>query len=200
MTKEEEPEPAEQPEEETIQLAGLPEFTQAPVMPTGEQADLDNLNSRAIQTSIRELAADITSFEGPVHPSRLASFVGAAFGYSRVTTKRAKDILSVGFIGHATDDEGFIYPKGVDPTTYKEFKVGNTRHPDQIALTELANLMNHICKVGQGCRKEQLLKVTAQTLGITRLTTQLQTRLTLAIALGIGSGRLTKQGDYLVAN
>ncbi len=94
--------------------------------------------------------------------------------------------------------EGFSYPKGVDPNSYKEFKVGNTCYPDQIALSELANLMNHICKVGQGCRKEQLLKVTAQTLGITRLTTQLQTRLTLAIALGIGSGRLTKQGEYLL--
>ena len=66
-------------------------------------------------------------------------------------------------------------------------------------VIQLTNPMNHTCKVGQGCHKEQLLKVSAQTLGITRLTTQLQTRLTLAIALGIGSGRLTKQGEYLTA-
>ena len=68
------------------------------------------------------------------------------------------------------------------------------------SIPQLENLMNHICKHGQGCRKEQLQKVTAQTLGITRLTTQLQTRLTLAIALGLGSGRLGKQGEYLIAN
>ena len=68
------------------------------------------------------------------------------------------------------------------------------------SIPQLENLMNHICKVGQGCREEQLTKVTATALGIARLTTQIQTRLTLAIAQGIGTGRLVKQGEYLIAN
>ena len=169
-------------------------------MPTGSQSDLDDLNNRAVQVAIRDLAADVTALEGPVSPARLASFVGAAFGYSRVTAKRAQGILSVGFVGHATDQEGFIYPRGIDPNSFSEFKVGQGRHPDEIALPELANIMNKICELGQGCREEQLTKVTGQTLGITRLTTQLQTRLNLAIALGISTGRLARQGEYLTAN
>jgi SpoU rRNA methylase family enzyme len=197
-----EPQPAEQSDGDPLsdQLAGLPRFTHSPVMPTGSQSDLDDLNNRAVQVAIRDLAADVTALEGPVSPARLASFVGAAFGYSRVTAKRAQGILSVGFVGHATDQEGFIYPRGVDPNSFSEFKVGQGRHPDEIALPELANIMNKICELGQGCREEQLTKVTAQTLGITRLTTQLQTRLNLAIALGISTGRLARQGEYLTAN
>ncbi len=182
----------------TDQLAGLPKFTHPPVMPTGSQSDLDDLNNRAVQVATRDLAADVTSLKGPVSPARLASFVGAAFGYSRGAAKRAQGILSIGFIGHATDQEGFIYPRGIDPNNFSEFKVGEGRHPDEIALTELANIMNKICELGQGCREEQLLKVTAQTLGITRITTQLQTRLNLAIALGISTGRLARQGDYIL--
>jgi hypothetical protein len=195
-------EPTEQADNDPLneQLAGLPRFTHSPVMPTGAQSDLDDLNNRNVQVAIRDLAADVTALEGPVSPARLASFVGAAFGYSRVTAKRAQGILSVGFVGHATDQEGFIYPRGVDPANFTDFKVGEGRHPDEIALTELANIMNKICELGQGCREEQLTKVTAQTLGITRLTTQLQTRLNLAIALAISTGRLARQGEYLIAN
>lgn len=195
-------EPTEQADNDPLneQLAGLLRFTHSPVMPTGAQSDLDDLNNRNVQVAIRDLAADVTALEGPVSPARLATFVGAAFGYSRVTAKRAQGILSVGFVGHATDQEGFIYPRGVDPANFTDFKVGEGRHPDEIALTELANIMNKICELGQGCREEQLTKVTAQTLGITRLTTQLQTRLNLAIALAISTGRLARQGEYLIAN
>lgn len=194
-----EEQPQEQPENKDA-IANLPQFTQAPVMPTGEQEDLDNLGSREIQAAIRSLAADITSFEGPVSATRLANFIGAAFGYTRITAKRIQSILSVGFVGHATDQEGFIYPKGIDPNAFKDFKAGEGRHPDEISLNELANIMNHICKAYQGCRKEQLIKVTSTALGISRQTTQIQTRLTLAIAQGIGTGRLVKQGEYLIAN
>lgn len=166
----------------------------------GKQSDLDLVFDKKIMASIRQLVALVTATEGPCHPSRVASFVGSAFGYERVVAKRVNEILSVKFPGHKTDDEGFFYPSGADPDEYKGFSIspqGAFRPIGAISLIELANAMSELASFTQGCASNELTRTTAALFGFQKISAAMDERLNEALVLGLSTDRLVQRGEYI---
>ena len=166
----------------------------------GKQSDLDLVFDKKIMASIRQLVALVTATEGPCHPSRVASFVGGAFGYERVVAKRVNEILSVKFPGHKTDDEGFFYPSGADPDEYKGFSIspqGAFRPIGAISLIELANAMSELATFTQGSSSTDLTRNTALLFGFQKISAAMDERLNEALVLGLSTDRLVQRGEYI---
>jgi superfamily I DNA and/or RNA helicase len=180
----------------------LQHFTPAEQTRAGLQTDLDYLFDRKVVEAIRKLVDKVTANEGPCHPSRIASYIGGAFGYERVVAKRVREIIAVKFPGHDTDAEGFIYPLGKDAKTYKEFAIspdGIYRHHETISLVEIANFMKAFCAFTHGFQPESLVKNASLAFGFKSMSKSIQERFSEALQFGLATGRLTQRDDYILA-
>ncbi|MBC7593528.1 MAG: DUF3320 domain-containing protein [Kineosporiaceae bacterium] len=186
----------------TTTWRGIDEWTPWPVRRMGEQWHLDQLHDPLVAGSIHEAAQEIVATEGPISPQRLARQIGLAHDMQRVVTKRVEDILSVPMPLLSRDEEGFLFLAASGPDdhlTWQRSEPGAGRDIGEISLTELANAMRDVCKIGLGMNREDLIRVAAQAFGVSRVTVGIRSRMEQAIGNGTRRGRISEREGYFEA-
>lgn len=178
--------------------------TWSPIAPVilGEQHYLDYLHDKRIQAEVRNIVDQLTAHEGPVSSERLAKLVAACFGFNRVVSSRVAAINGIGFPGQVRDREGFLFPKGVNPDTYPDWKkspAGSGRSIQDVSIREIKNAMIAISRVAQGVALEELTKETSRVFGVQKVSKDIAARLDAAITSAIQRGELIQDGAYLKA-
>lgn len=183
-------------------IESLPHWHFIAPVTLGSQDSLNYLFDQGIQSQIRSVVGQLTERLGAISPTYIAKFIGECYGYSRVTATRANGILGIGFPGHHTDEEGFVFPSGIKPEEYSQWlpdPKNSERKAEEISLIELANAMTDICRVSQGFDPEKLLTETAKAFGIARMSTAIKERFVNARSLALTLGKMHQEGDYLKA-
>lgn len=152
----------------------------------GDVSVLNDLPKLTAKQKVRAVAAEIVEAEGPVHIDRVAQLVAASFGLHKLHAARASKIAyQVKASGLRVDKAKFVWPSGLDPETWTEFRP-NTSTVDRsflfISPVEVANAMRFLKRTKPGLTDAELDTATLQTFGRRRRTTQFSAHLARAKA------------------
>lgn len=156
-------------------------------VPVGDVSVLNDLPKRAAKQKVRAVASEIVEAEGPVHLERLAQLVAASFGLHKVHAARINKIAyQVKASGLLVDKQKFVWPNGVDPDQWREFRP-NTSQVDRpflyISAVEIANAMRFLKMRDPELSNPELDAATLRTFGRKRRTQQFIAHLAKAKAL-----------------
>lgn len=156
-------------------------------VPVGDVSLLNDLPRLAAKQKVRAVAAEIVEAEGPIHIDRLAQLVAASFGLHKLHAARASKIAyQVKASGLRIDKVKFVWPDGVDPETWIEFRP-NTSKVDRsflfVSPVEIANAMRFLKERRPELSDNELDSATLQTFGRRRRTQQFAVHLARARAL-----------------
>lgn len=170
----------------------------------GDKAVLDQLNTRSAKDEVINLIHEIVDCEAPIHSSRLATLVGHAYGYGRVTETRAKQINDI-IRGIKQDKESFYFPRSLthvhDYTQYRpqDSTTGQNRVFEEISIVELANAASALVRQHNEIDEEILLVELMRTFGGARLTAGIRERLQEALKFAVRKKYMVKiQQRYTV--
>jgi len=152
---------------------------------------------------VEHVVSQLTETEGPVSEKRATTFVAKCFGLASVQAARQAEILdAISSSKFKRDKEGFIFPSGVDPKKYREWRK-QTDHASRplanISLVEIANAMATICSKTAGMDTAQLAKQVSIAFGVTKLTSVADARIKSAEVFGVKNGILSEK-DGLVTS
>lgn len=104
-------------------LVGEERLTFDPWVPVavGDPEILDDFRRRAAREKVRAVAAEIVEAEGPISLERLGHLIASAFG-SQNRKKRAGRIWRQVRATQHVDNHGFVWPEGIDPAIWVEFR------------------------------------------------------------------------------
>lgn len=166
----------------------------------GKQEYLDYLHAPQVQEVVRDIAKQLTDYEGPVSRERFAKFVAECFGFSRVVKNRIDNINKVPLPAHARDNEGFLYPVHTRPSEFTIWRRGgghDSRSIAEISHYEIANAMVHLADVAMGISRDEIVTETARILGSQRNSAAIVSRLEQSLGLALQSERLIEDGGNL---
>ncbi|WP_237160384.1 DUF3320 domain-containing protein [Mycolicibacter engbaekii] len=169
-----------------------------PVM-AGDISVLDNLQAEYLKQMVRGVIRDVIAAEGPIHPDRLAKLVAGAFGLNRVAESRRRAIrqLVPADYYRRSDPEGFYWPAGIDPESWRVVRCpvdGESRPIDEVSLIEIGNAMLVIAEQTGGIEAEELKREALELFGGKRMTAGIKARLGDALAAAL-TKRLLEGGD-----
>ncbi|UGQ39586.1 DUF3320 domain-containing protein [Rhodococcus aetherivorans] len=153
----------------------------------GDISVLDDLPKMTAKQKVRAVAIEIVEAEGPIHVDRLAQHVATSFGVRKLYSNRATKIIrQAKSAGLLIDGEKFVWPEGVTPETWMEFRPNSNevdRPFQHISPTEIANAMRFLKGHSPNMSDEELNISTLRTFGRKRRTKQCAIQLEKAIAL-----------------
>ncbi len=156
-------------------------------VPVGDISVLDDLPKLAAKQKVRAVAVEIVEAEGPIHVDRLAQHVAASFGVRKLYSNRASKIVrQARSAGLLIDDEKFVWPDGITPETWSEFRPNSNevdRPIQHISPTEIANAMHFLKQHSPNMSYDELDSSTLRTFGRTRRTKPCAIQLEKAKAL-----------------
>ncbi|PQM53358.1 DNA helicase [Mycolicibacter virginiensis] len=161
----------------------------------GDVSVLDEVATQYAKEKVRNVIEAVIAAEGPIHPDRLAKLVAGAFGLNRVAESRRKAIrqLVPADYYRRSDPEGFYWPAGIDPQTWRVVRCpddGASRPIDEISLIEIGNAMLVIAEQTGGIEAEELKREALGLFGGKRMTAGIETRLGEALERAVASGWL----------
>ena len=168
----------------------------------GTRTDLGSLPTGRHATSVAELVRAVVSSEGPVSTERVVRVVAHAYGLSRVVGQRAEQISAAIPTDLRRDAEGFIWPDTVDPLSWNGFRStqpGQDRPLEDVALREISNAMVDVAVSSFGIDADELVRQTARTFGLSRVTAATRPRLELALDVACRDGRLRRDAGLVTA-
>lgn len=169
----------------------------------GEPSHLNNLADPDVRAAIIEIADSMTIHEGPVSPARFARTVAKGFGLTSVKSEKAAAINSIPPTAkYARDGEGFVFPEGVKPNDYRDWRRQETaegRELADISLIEIANVMRDLCQLTHGMNEADLFRQTYMALGRTKLGAVAAARMAEALKVGYKAGLLDEDEDLVIA-
>lgn len=153
----------------------------------GDISVLNELPKLAAKQKVRAVAVEIVEAEGPIHIDRLAQLVAASFGVGRLHSDRAAKIKNqVKASGLQIDKSKFVWPSGVDPDTWAEFRPNSSqvdRPLPHISPVEIANAMRFLSSRRAGFSSSEIDSATLRTFGRRRRTQQFSAHLGKAKSL-----------------
>lgn len=157
-----------------------------PVLVGGVET-LDQLPKMAAKQKVRAVAAVVVDAEGPIHLDRLAQLVAASFGVRKLHAKRAAQIKrQVKAAGLLVDHDGFVWPDGLDPSRWEEFRPNSSavdRPFWHISPVEIANARRFITRQDAAADAATIDSATLRTFGRRRRTRRIGSHLAKAWAL-----------------
>ncbi|QNF95362.1 Swt1 family HEPN domain-containing protein [Janibacter sp. YB324] len=118
------------------------------VVQVGTVDVLDDLPKKVAKEKVRTVAVEIATYEGPIKIDRLTDLTALSFGLQRVRASRAKKIsYQIRQAGLFVDDEGFVWPREIDPASWSEFRPNDSaagRSFTDISCVEIANAARFI--------------------------------------------------------
>lgn len=168
----------------------------------GDLSVLDDLATEWAKKQVRAVIHEVIAAEGPIHPDRLAKLVAGAFGLNRVAESRRKAIrqLVPADYYRRSDPEGFYWPAGLDPETWRVVRCpadGVVRPLDEISLIEIGNAMLVVAEQTGGIEAEELKREALGLFGGKRMTAGIEVRLGEALEGAVGKGVLVESGAGL---
>lgn len=156
-------------------------------VPVGGVSILDDLPKVIAKQKVRAVAIEIVEAEGPIHSERMAQLVAASFGVQKLYSSRAAKIVrQARSIGLLIDDDKFVWPDGIDPSSWGEFRPNDSQvdRPFQhVSPVEIANAMRRILVMRPDLSDADLDAETLQTFGRKRRTRIAAAQLSKARAL-----------------
>ncbi len=168
--------------------------------PAGDRKVLDQLSDARTARTVRRLLLAGVKAEGPVHRDRLARLAAAAHGLTRVTETRRDALL--GLLPAELLVGDFVWPEGTaaaDHTGFRRQAAGTDRPLEHVAPEEIGNAMRALCRAGAGLGQDELFLRTAEVFGYRRRTPSLAPLLERALEVALGSGRLVRGDDGILA-
>jgi len=164
---------------------------------------LDEVSTQYAKQKVRTVIEAVIAAEGPIHPDRLAKLVAGAFGLSRVAESRRKAIrqLVPADYYRRSDAEGFYWPAGIDPESWRVVRCpldGESRPIDEVSLIEIGNAMLVIAEQTGGIEAEESKREALGLFGGKRMTAGIEARLGEALERAIGVGLLRRGSSGLV--
>lgn len=176
----------------------------SPWLPTPQQElsmdVLDNIGKRQTATRTATVTlGEIILKEGPVHAKRAATLFSRACGLGRLSDSRLATIL--GAAPSRPDRNGFLWPRGVEPSRWLEFRADPEQHRsvEEISPHEWANAMWEVCHRTGGASQDDLFREALKVFGFKRLTANAVAVLKAALKHAIESGRVRLHQDYFQA-
>ncbi|MCI2956760.1 DUF3320 domain-containing protein [Agromyces atrinae] len=167
---------------------------------------LDALPGRADSVAqVRDAIRAIVESEGPVHRTRVAKLVAAAFGLDRVAQVRAAAILRCvpSELVRAGSEQAFLWPEQIDPDEWlgvQSVSPGSSREVEHISLVEISNAMRVAADYSGGMKDDDVKREALGMFGGKRLTATINERLDAGLELGIASGRLERDSTGYIVN
>jgi hypothetical protein len=100
------------------------------------------------------------------------------------------------------DEHTFYWPTGVDPTTYRTFRVADEtddskRHVADVAVEEIAALIRHVLESAGSTSRPDLARSVCRVVGMVRTPAEAERRVSVVIDRLITGEVLTDINDYL---
>lgn len=187
-----------------VNIETIDEFSEFLPRTLGSAAELNALHESSVRQAITRLADEVTQYEGPISAARFASITAKCFGLSSVKSEKSAAINSIpASTKFARDGEGFIYPVGIKPHDYPDWKRqenGRGRDIGDIALIEIVRAMQDLCKLTHGLNRDELFRQTNLAFGRSRIGSTVASRLEKALALAIKLGALSEEDGLYVSS
>lgn len=162
------------------------EFEPWTVVQVGGVDVLDELPKKVAKERVRAVAIEIATYEGPIHLDRLVDKTAQSFGLQRVRESRAKKIrYQIGQLGLFIDEDKFVWPREIDPTTWAEFRPNDStadRPFQHVSPVEIANAARFLKANNSDLAAADLNVAVLQTFGRKRRTKRLTEHLAKARA------------------
>lgn len=169
----------------------------------GDLGVLDELAMQYAKQKVRTVIDGVIAAEGPIHPDRPVKLVAGAFGLNRVAESRRKAIRQLVPVDYyrRSDPEGFYWPAGIDPETWRVVRCpvdGAGRVLDEVSLIEIGNAMLVVAEQTGGIEAEELKREALGLFGGKRMTAGIEAQLAEALERAVGSGLLILSGARLI--
>lgn len=169
----------------------------------GDVSVLDDIATQYAKQEVRSVIDAVIAAEGPIHPDRHAKLVAGAFGLNRVAESRRRAIrqLVPADYYRRSDPEGFYWPAGLDPETWRAVRCpaeGVVRPIDEVSLIEIGNAMLVIAEQTGGIEAEELKREALGLFGGRRMTAGIEARLEEALEGAVTKGLLAQTGAGLI--
>lgn len=169
----------------------------------GDVSVLDDIAAQFAKHRVRTVIEAVIAAEGPIHPDRLAKLVAGAFGLNRVAESRRKAIqrLVPADYYRRSDREGFYWPAGIDPESWRVVRCpvdGESRPIDEVSLIEIGNAMLVIAERTSGIEAEELKREALGLFGGRRMTAGIDARLGKALERAMANGLLLQDSAGLI--
>lgn len=158
-------------------------FTPASTAVVGATEMLDRLSEPEAARFVAAQLEDVINHEGPIEVGRLARVVGRRFGLGRVRAGRSAEILRLipPDLRITRDELGeFVWPPAIDPDTWTGYRTVDrdaTRKLDEVAPQEIGNAMTDVLIQHPDFTSDTVIRITADTFGISRLGANVRARL-----------------------
>lgn len=171
-------------------------------MVAGDVSVLDELPMEYAKQQVHSVIEAVIAAEGPIQPDRLAKLVAGAFGLNRVAESRRKAIrrLVPADYRRRFDPEGFYWPAGVEPETWRVVRRpadGANRPIDGVSLIEIGNAMVVVAEQTGGIEAEELKREALGLFGGRRMTAAIGARLDAALDRTVKTRLLVSSGGVL---
>lgn len=169
----------------------------------GDISVLDEIAMQHAKQKVRTVIEAVIAAEGPIHPDRLVRLVAGAFGLNRVAESRRKAIRQLVPVDYRrrSGPEGFYWPTGIDPESWREVRCpvdGSARPIDEVSLIEVSNAMLVIAEQTGGIEAEELKREALGLFGGKRMTAGIEARLGEALESAVAKGLLVESGAGLI--
>ena len=153
------------------------------VIGQGRSTDLDHLQSETISGKVTEVANEIVDFEWPIAMSRLVTLIAREFGTQKLHSKKSKGLVRLlRKTGFVIDEDDFVWPRGVDPQQWAEFRPGGGRPLHEISPIEIRNAARVLLADDPTLEGEHLERQVLAIFGRTKLTAQARRDLSRALS------------------
>ncbi|WP_431710462.1 DUF4011 domain-containing protein [Glutamicibacter uratoxydans] len=161
----------------------------------GTPGELDEIESRPIRLKASDLLSEIASVEWPLTTKRLSKLANSAFGLGKVSTARETAMISC--LDKSTfmiDDEQFVWPVGLDPLKWHEYRTdfsGKGLSITDISPREIANVMCQMANEIPNLDVDTLKRETMGFFGYKRFTVGIANWLQRGLEQAVREERLT---------
>jgi len=172
-------------------------------VPAGDKSVLDELPAKSAKDRVLPIIRDVIEAEAPIHRDQLAKAVAGAFGLSRVSADRCRDIQRLVPAEYKrANDTDFYWPVEVFPESWHLVRLpapGVSRPIEFVSLVEIGNAMVIVAQQSGGVGTEELKREALAMFGGKRVTEGIGMRLQSALQRALHTGLLAESSGLVVA-
>ncbi|WP_246043677.1 Swt1 family HEPN domain-containing protein [Rarobacter incanus] len=147
----------------------------------GDRTVIEDLRKKSPRLQVRSVALEIVDFEWPIAVERLVRLTASSFGVTHLGGKLKKQLeRQVVQCGAFVDDDKFVWPSDIDPTTWDQFRPNGSdvgREFTHISPVEIANAAKFISAKRPELGRAELESEVLRTFGRARRSGKIRTHL-----------------------
>ena len=173
----------------------------APVEIRGGTPESFHVDGRALAEAIERIVAG----EGPVSETVVFRRVARAWGLERTgsrITERLRQVTPSRLNRTVEADRAFLWPPGVDPRAWSDFRVSGSadasrRHVTEVCDAEIAALVAHVLESAGAAPASDVARAVGRILGMSRMAADAEARVVGVLDALRRSGRIVESDGHL---